>query len=94
MAYEEKYTSALPHSIVLEGRRKLSVSGVEDVERFDEEVIIAGTPKGTLLIKGHEMQMEKLSLDSGEIVVEGTIDSLEYEDDVRPSEGFFSRLFK
>ena len=94
MAYEEKYIAELPHNIVLEGRKKLSVSGVEDVESYDEETIIMGTSKGTLVIKGHDLQLEKLSLDSGEIIIEGNVDCIEYEDDIRPSEGFFSRLFK
>lgn len=95
MAYEEKYrTIERPHEIVIEGRSKLSVTGVDDVESFDEETIIANTVKGTLLIHGSGLKLEKLSLENGEIAVEGSIDSVEYEDEGRSNEGFFSRIFK
>ena len=96
MAYEERYRpSENVHNIIMEGRRKISLSGAEDVESFDEEAIIINTAKGTLVIRGQEMHIEKLSLDSGEVIIEGTIDALEYEDDARaPEGGFFSRLFR
>lgn len=95
MAYEEKYRPAeLPQNIILEGRKKLSVSGVEDVESFDESIVVIKTVKGPLVIRGNELHMEKLSLDSGDVTIEGSIDSLEYETEEVQSEGFFSRLFR
>lgn len=95
MAYEEKYRPAeLPQNIILEGRKKLSVSGVEDVESFDDNIIVIKTVKGSLVIRGSELRMEKLSLDSGDVSIEGSVDSLEYETEEEPQEGFFSRLFR
>ncbi|MDR3277892.1 MAG: sporulation protein YabP [Oscillospiraceae bacterium] len=95
MAYEEKYRPAeLPHNVILEGRRRVSVSGVDDVESFDENEIIMSTSQGTLFLRGSELRIEKLSLDSGDLTIEGVVDKLEYEDDARQSGGFFSRLFK
>lgn len=95
MAYEEKYRPAeLPQNIILEGRKKLSVSGVEDVESFDDNIIVIKTVKGPLVIRGSELRMEKLSLDSGDVSIEGSVDSLEYETEEEPQEGFFSRLFR
>lgn len=96
MAYEEKYKPDLPHNVIMEGREKLSVSGVEDVESFDEETIVLYTTKGMLIVKGMELHIEKLSLDGGDLSVEGTIDSLRYEEETRSGGGggLISRLFK
>jgi sporulation protein YabP len=95
MAYDEMYkTAELPHNIIIEGRKRLTVSGAEDVESFDEERIAMTTSRGGLIIFGQGLHIEKLSLDTGDVIVEGTIDRLEYEDEVRESGGFFSRLFR
>ena len=91
MPYEEKQ---LPHHIVLEGRESLSVSGVEEVESFDENTIVMRTVKGTLVVRGEELHIEKLSLDGGELRVEGAVDALSYEDDGRERGSFLSRLFR
>ena len=91
MPYEEKQ---LPHHIVLEGRESLSVSGVEEVESFDENTIVMRTVKGTLVVRGEELHIEKLSLDGGELKVEGAVDALSYEDDGRERGSFQSRLFR
>lgn len=95
MAYEEKYkTIELPHNVIMESRKKVSVSGVDDVESFDENEIVMSTTQGTLIVRGKELRIEKLSLDSGDVVLEGVIDRLDYEDDVKVSGGLFNRLFK
>ena len=74
--------------------RKISVSGVDDVESFDENEIVMSTSQGVLIVRGRDLRIEKLSLDSGDVVMEGDIDRLEYEDDVKVTGGLFSRLFK
>ena len=95
MAYEEKYKiTEAPHNVIMEGRRKISVSGVDDVESFDENEIVMGTTQGVLILRGKDLRIERLSLDSGDVTVEGVIDRLEYEDDVKVTGGLFSRLFK
>lgn len=81
------------HRLELEGREKLTVSGVEDVERFDEASIIMSTCAGTLVITGENLHIGKLSLDGGELHVDGRIDSVSYEDGVSDQGGFFRRLF-
>jgi len=94
MAYDDRYKVAeLPHNVILEGRRRLSVSGVADVESFDENEIVMGTAQGVLVLHGQELRIEKLSLDSGDVTVEGVIDKLEYEEQTAPATGFFARLF-
>ena len=94
MAYEDSLRSGeRPHSVSLDARCRAAVTGVEGVESFDEGCVLMTTVRGALAVRGSGLHLEKLSLDSGEVVVEGTIDALEYEDDIRPSGGFFSRLF-
>ena len=81
------------HRLELVGRERLMVSGVEDVERFDETGIIMSTSTGTLVITGEDLHIGKLSLDGGELHVDGRVDSVSYEDDGPSRGGFFSRLF-
>lgn len=81
------------HRLELVGREQLTVSGVEDVERFDETGIVMSTSAGVLVITGEDLHIGKLSLDGGELQVDGRIDSISYEDDGPGKGGFFSRLF-
>ena len=81
------------HRLELVGRERLTVSGVEDVERFDETGIVMSTSAGTLVITGEDLHIGKLSLDGGELHVDGRIDSVSYEDGGREQGGFFRRLF-
>ncbi len=92
MAYEDKAKlGSKPHRIILEERSKLSVTGVEDVESFDEERIVLRTVKGDLIVTGEGLHIGKLSLDTGELCVEGLVRELSFEE--TQSGGFFSRLF-
>ena len=94
MPYDEKNSRPDgPHHLILEGREQLSVSGVEEVESFDENQIVMYTTKGTLVVRGENLHIEKLSLDGGDLKVEGTIDSLTYEA-AAPKGGFLSRLLR
>lgn len=86
--------AAAPHHVILEGREQLSISGVEEVESFDENTIVMVTSQGTLVVRGEDLHIEKLSLDGGDLKVEGAVDSLTYEDGGREKGGFFSRLFR
>ena len=88
MAYE----NSLVHRLTLEGRERLSVTGVEHVERFDETGIVLVTAAGLLEISGEALHIGKLSLDGGELWVEGQIDSLCYEEQ-ESRRGFLQRLF-
>ena len=91
MAYEERQ---LPHHIMLDARSSLTVSGVEEVESFDENTIVMVTVRGTLVVRGDGLHIEKLSLDGGDLKVEGLVDSLTYEDEGREKGGFLARLLR
>jgi sporulation protein YabP len=82
-----------PHHLILHGRERLMISGVSDVESFDEEGIVCKTTQGVLLVRGAGLRVDKLSLEGGDLSVEGRVDSLLYED-AAPSGGLFARLFR
>lgn len=65
-------------NLVLENRGKLSVSGVNDVLSFDDQVVMVDTELGLLTVKGENIRINKLSLDTAEVIIEGEISSLSY----------------
>ena len=82
MGYEEdRLRPDLGHRIVLEEREELTISGVEEVESFDEGSILLTTRRGGLEIQGEGLHIEKLSLDGGDLKVEGLVTSLTYDMD-------------
>lgn len=85
------------HKVTLTNRRTCTVSGVNDVLSFDVNEVLLETDQGMLMIKGTELHVNRLSLDKGEVDVEGTIDSLTYSNVItskEKAEGFFARLFQ
>jgi len=82
-------------NLILENREKLSISGVIDVESFNDEYVIANTELGTLIVRGEGLHISKLNLDSSELNIEGEIYSCEYSDsEGSKSKGFFSMMFR
>ncbi len=93
LSEERNKNTDAPHNIILEARARMSVSGVIDVESFDESAVTLYTTRGLLMIRGSGLHIERLSLETGELGVEGTIDSLQYTDE-QASGGFWSRLLR
>ncbi len=91
---ENKDKIILPHNLILKDRSTLTVTGVTDVDSFDEMTIVAYTDIGELTIKGEELKINKLSTESGELLVEGNISSLTYLDQAPKSTSFFSKVFR
>ncbi|MBE6796323.1 MAG: sporulation protein YabP [Ruminococcaceae bacterium] len=91
---DEKRTGLIPHNCILEDRRTLSVSGVNDVGSFDEEMIIASTDYGELTVKGEKLHITKLSLEIGELCIEGNIAAISYADVPDKNVSFFSKVFR
>jgi len=92
---EKKITKPKNQTLILENREKLCVSGVNDVESFNDQSIIAITDVGVLVIRGAELHINKLNLESNELIVEGDIYSLEYSDgETGKSKSFFGKMFK
>ncbi len=66
------------HSLILDNRKKLSLTGVTDVMGFDEQTVSLSTDCGTLIVKGENLHINKLNLDSKDVCIDGTINSLQY----------------
>ena len=75
---DAKPEQALPHDVILEGRNKLTVTGVRRVIRCDAEGAAMLTSKGTLELTGAELSVTSLDLDKGEVKLTGRVDTLEY----------------
>ena len=82
MTIDERKTinTGVIQNIILENRQKLSISGVLDVLSFDDQVVILETELGLLTVKGENIRINKLSIDTSEVIVEGDISSLNYSD--------------
>lgn len=74
-------------NLFLENREKLNVTGILDVLSFDDQIIIAETDLGLLTIKGENLKINKLSLDTSDFIVEGYISSLSYSNSTATSAG-------
>ena len=86
---------AMPHNIILEDRRLLTVSGVADVDSFDERMVTVFTDMGELIVRGSDLHINRLSVEVGELLLEGRIVSLTYQDEAPKSAGgFFGKVFR
>lgn len=81
-----------PHLLTLDNRGVLTLTGVEDVSGFDEQTINIRVADSTLVVKGASLHISKLSLDSGDVVIDGQINSLQYLSS--PSGSLRSKLFR
>ena len=90
---QEKRTNQRPHNLIMENRKTLSISGVTEVESFDDQTVILYTDLGQLTIRGNELHLDRLSTDAGDVGVTVNIYGLMYTNDTGKG-GFFSRIFK
>lgn len=86
--------SEKPHNIILENRKKLILSGILDVESFEEDVAELKTSKGMLTVRGDNLKMESFISETGDLSINGNIYAFVYLNDTSKKEGFFNRLFK
>lgn len=85
------------HKVQVTSRASANISGVNDVLSFDSGEILLETEQGILMIRGNDLHVNRLTLEKGEVDVDGRIDSLTYSDNTgygRSDETFMSRLFK
>lgn len=95
---ERKQTATgVIQNLILENRGKLSISGVIDVLSFDDQVVMVETELGLLTVKGENIRINKLSIDTSEVIVEGDISYLAYSDkeiDKNKGGGLLTKIFK
>lgn len=98
MTVDERKTisTGVIQNLILENRGKLSISGVLDVLSFDDQVVILETELGLLTVKGENIRINKLSIDTSEVIVEGDISYLAYSDkeNEKAKGSFMSKIFK
>ena len=85
------------HNVTICDRTNIRVTGVFDVISFDEEMIVAETEMGIMILKGINLHVNKLNLDSGDLEIDGEIYNLMYEDKNtygKVGGGFFNKIFK
>ncbi|NMA95236.1 MAG: sporulation protein YabP [Clostridiales bacterium] len=68
------------HSILMENRTKITITGVVDVDSFDESMVLLATDMGLVTLHGEDLHINKLNLEEGHLIVEGQIEALEYSD--------------
>lgn len=81
-------------SVIIEDRKKLTLSGVKDVLSFDEETILLDTAFGRATVKGEGLHIIGFNTDSGDLEATGKIHAFVYMSDARTSGGLWSRLFR
>lgn len=81
-------------NIVIEDRRLLNLTGVEQVDSFNDNTIVLSTVKGRLSIKGEELNVSKLNLDEGKVEIDGLINSLTYLSKEGEPKNFIGKIFK
>ena len=81
-----------PHTLALTERNKLTMYGVTEVVSFEENAVVLRTTLGTLVVHGQDMQLKILSPEGGQVMVEGTVTALVYEEP--RASGWFSRFLK
>lgn len=81
----------LPHKLQLNERESLTMTGVAEVVSFDENTVVLQTSLGLLVIQGQQLQLKNLTLEGGQVAVEGSIRVLSYEE---PRQTGWRRLFR
>ncbi|MGI6193740.1 MAG: sporulation protein YabP [Christensenellales bacterium] len=82
------------HSVVMDNRERISITGVNDVESFNESEVVLSTEQGMLVVTGSMLHISRLNLDDGQLVVGGVIDTVEYDAIEQKKGGIFSRVFR
>ena len=81
------------HDLIVESRKKVTMTGIIDVDSFDEETIVAQSNCGEIYIKGSALKISRLSVESGDMTVEGQVDCVSYSEG-KHTGGFFSKVFR
>ena len=84
----------LPHSLIIEDRKNLTVTGVTEVDNFNDEEITLYTSYGQVTIKGEGLQVSVLNTECGDVTASGKVNSVVYSEKFEKHPGFFGRVFR
>jgi len=89
-------SNMVEHDVIMKGRKLLDITGVKQVESFDNEEFILETVMGFLSIRGQNLQMKNLDVEKGIVSIKGKVFDLVYVDDQSgdKAKGFFSKIFR
>ena len=91
---EKENTARGAHNVIMENRRNLSISGVRDVDSFDEQSVVLVTELGQLTVRGSGLHISHLDQDTGELAMCGEVSELVYAEQKPDGKGFFARLMR
>ena len=96
MSYEQSRSEVQrSHTLSMENRDKLSLTGVEDVSGFDESLVVLTTSMGELTVRGEGLHISRIDVETGDLNLEAArIDGLSYADNHPARGGFFGKLFR
>lgn len=83
-----------PHTLVLENRERLSLTGVTDVDSFDDSLITAYTEENRITITGEGLHIDRLSIEEGELYVDGKVSSVTYSENIPQKSGILGKIFR
>lgn len=89
---EQKRTIKMPHCVTIDDRKQMKLTGISEVDSFDEQTVVLNTDLGRLTVKGDGLKITGLDVDSGDCGISGNIFGLAYSDEA--SGGFIKRLFR
>lgn len=91
---EERRAPLQKHTVTVEDRRNLTITGITDIDSFDEQLVAVFTDAGELLVRGSSLHINRIDIESGEIALEGDIMSLEYTDNISQKSSLWERIFR
>ena len=83
----------IPHSVIIENRASISFTGVRDMGSFDEQAVVLYTDYGEINLRGSKLHINKLSLDTNEVDIDGNIEAIVYTQN-KQSGGLLGRVFR
>ena len=93
---EERSIRRRAHTVTIDGREKMTVTGADELVSFCEEEVAIQTSMGLLIVEGEDLHIDKLNLDEGQVIIRGLVFGATYEEeeDVAPKGGVFKRLMR
>lgn len=94
MQFDESQSNIV-QNVILENRKKLTLTGIKDVLSFDDEIIVVESELGLINVKGNDLKVNKISVETGDVIIEGIIKMIEYSDkDILSKQSLISKIFK
>ena len=91
--HDERQKTKIPHSVIIENRASISFTGVKDMGSFDEQAVVLITDYGEIHLRGSKLHINKLSLETNEVDIDGEIEAVIYTQN-KQSGGLFNKLFR